>query len=92
MFKYFDRKQPLRPTKCYFHAVSPALFLSTFKTLNMNRFEFAAGVLLDGETVVIKHESVKIYDGHEKVSAETILKVVNSNFYFRLYLRTAKWC
>lgn len=46
----------------------------------MNRFEFAAGVLLDGETVVIKHDSVKIYDGHEKVKAETILNVVNFKF------------
>lgn len=45
--------------------------VSQFKTLDMNRFEFAAGVLLDGETVVIKHDSVKIYDGHEKVKAET---------------------
>lgn len=43
--------------------------ISKFKTLDMDRFEFAAGVLLDGETVVIKHESVKIYDGHEKVRA-----------------------
>ena len=33
----------------------------------MNRFEFAAAVLIEGEAVVIKHDSVKIYDGHEKV-------------------------
>lgn len=33
----------------------------------MNRFEFAAAVLIDGETVVVKHDNVKIYDGHEKV-------------------------
>lgn len=33
----------------------------------MNRFEFATAVLIDGETVVVKHDSVKIYDGHEKV-------------------------
>lgn len=33
----------------------------------MNRFEFAAAVLTNGETVVVKHENVKIYDGHEKV-------------------------
>lgn len=34
----------------------------------MNRFEFTAAALTDGETVVVKHESVKIYDGHEKVT------------------------
>lgn len=34
----------------------------------MNRFEFAAAVLAEGEVVVVKHDSVKIYDGHEKVS------------------------
>lgn len=33
----------------------------------MNRFEFAASVLADGETQVVKHDGVKIYDGHEKV-------------------------
>lgn len=33
----------------------------------MNRFEFTAAALSDGETFVVKHESVKIYDGHEKV-------------------------
>lgn len=34
----------------------------------MNRFEFASAVLAEGEVVVLKHDSVKIYDGHEKVS------------------------
>lgn len=33
----------------------------------MNRFEFTTASLIDGEIVVTKHESVKIYDGHEKV-------------------------
>ena len=33
----------------------------------MNRFEFIVAALTDGETVVVKHDSVKIYDGHEKV-------------------------
>lgn len=33
----------------------------------MNRFEFAVAVMADGEAIVVKHESVKIYDGHEKV-------------------------
>lgn len=33
----------------------------------MNRFEFTAASLIDGEIVVTKHDSVKIYDGHEKV-------------------------
>ncbi|CRL07731.1 CLUMA_CG020685, isoform A [Clunio marinus] len=36
----------------------------------MNRFEFAQAMLLDGEAVVIKHESVKLYDGHEKTLFE----------------------
>lgn len=35
----------------------------------MNRFEFATAVLAEGEVVVVKHDSVKIYDGHEKVSS-----------------------
>lgn len=34
----------------------------------MNRFEFAPASLIDGEIVVTKHDSVKIYDGHDKVS------------------------
>jgi hypothetical protein len=34
----------------------------------MNRFEYVTASLIDGETVVVKHESVKIYDGHEKVN------------------------
>lgn len=33
----------------------------------MNRFEFCTATLIEGETVVTKHDSVKIYDGHEKV-------------------------
>lgn len=37
----------------------------------MNRFEFTAASLIDGEIVVTKHDSVKIYDGHEKVSKKT---------------------
>lgn len=37
------------------------------KTSTMNRFEFAAAILIEGETVVVKNESIKIYDGHEKV-------------------------
>lgn len=35
----------------------------------MNRFEFAAAVHAEDEIVVVKHESVKIYDGHEKVKS-----------------------
>jgi hypothetical protein len=38
----------------------------------MNRFEFAAAVLIDGETVVVKHESVKLYDGNDKVVKELV--------------------
>lgn len=34
----------------------------------MNRFEFTVATLTEGETVVLKHDGVKIYDGHEKVS------------------------
>lgn len=34
----------------------------------MNRFEFAPACLIEGEIVIAKHDSVKIYDGHEKVS------------------------
>lgn len=33
----------------------------------MNRFEFTVASLIDGEIVVTRHDSVKIYDGHEKV-------------------------
>jgi hypothetical protein len=33
----------------------------------MNRFEYTSATLIEGETVITKHESVKIYDGHEKV-------------------------
>lgn len=36
----------------------------------MNRFEsISTGTLIlsDGETVVTKHDAVKIYDGHDKV-------------------------
>lgn len=38
----------------------------------MNRFEYASASLTEGETVVVKHESVKIYDGHEKVKREIV--------------------
>lgn len=40
---------------------------SRTKTAKMNRFEFVAAVLIEGETVVVKHDSVKLYDGNEKV-------------------------
>ena len=43
-------------------------FISSHKSKQMNRFEFTAAALSDGETVIVKHEGVKIYDGHEKVS------------------------
>jgi hypothetical protein len=33
----------------------------------MNRFEYAAAALVEGEAVVTKHEGVKIYNGNEKV-------------------------
>ncbi|XP_070494065.1 vacuolar protein-sorting-associated protein 36 [Chironomus tepperi] len=36
----------------------------------MNRFEFCTASLIEGETVVTKHDSVKIYDGHEKTIFE----------------------
>jgi hypothetical protein len=48
----------------------------------MNRFEFTAAALSDGETVVVKHESVKIYDGHEKVS-ERLRKFSSNSSKFR---------
>lgn len=40
----------------------------------MNRFEFCTAVLIDGEAIVTKHDSVKIYDGHEKVLKQQKIK------------------
>lgn len=34
----------------------------------MNRFEFAVAELTENESVVMKDEHIKIYDGQEKVS------------------------
>ena len=34
----------------------------------MNRFEFAVAQLTENESVVMKDEHIKIYDGQEKVS------------------------
>lgn len=34
----------------------------------MNRFEFALAQLTENESVVMKDEHIKIYDGQEKVS------------------------
>jgi hypothetical protein len=61
----------------------------------MNRFEFAVAALSDGETVVVKHESVKIYDGHEKViifSRLNLTKMKFHEFLFRPCSKTVNWC
>lgn len=34
----------------------------------MNRFEYAQAVLRDDESFVAKHERMKLYHGHQKVS------------------------
>ena len=54
----------------------------------MNRFEFAPASLIEGEVVVSRHDSVKIYDGHEKVAKFNVFNVIQliiflSDFIFR---------
>lgn len=59
----------------------------------MNRFEFTPAALTDGEAVVVKHESVKIYDGHEKVSWKAAeYSAMFSILIFRLPSKTEKLC
>lgn len=48
----------------------------------MNRFEFAVAELTENESVVVKDEHIKIYDGQEKVSH---LKLI-SDFVFIYFL------
>lgn len=48
----------------------------------MNRFEFTTAALVDGEAIVVKHDTVKIYDGHEKVSHQMLLDCDFSGIFF----------
>lgn len=51
----------------------------------MNRFEYVTASLIEGETVVVKHEAVKIYDGHDKVK---IVCEFDDKFLMNLNLQT----
>jgi ESCRT-II complex subunit VPS36 len=51
----------------------------------MNRFESVSAALLEGEAVVLKHDGVKIYNGHEKVCRSIPLQAEK---YRNYYLQT----
>lgn len=39
----------------------------------MNRFEYAQAVLREDESFVVKHKSMKLYHGHQKVGEYLII-------------------